>query len=265
MNPCGAMNCRLFCVIVLLLLTACSATPNSTSGPSDEFFSLLPTVTPILTETANPAVVVIELATPEPPTPTPGVRMSASGPVTASMDQLGLSGAQVSTLGNPDAPITIVEFSDFGCRFCRTYNLFTFEELRREYIDSGQVYYVFKHLPVTSQQGGLAAEAAECAGEQGRFWEYHDALFREPERWDRDETTARQAFATIAGEQGLEVPALETCLSERRYQAKVEADLAEGHSLRLFGTPNFFINGRLLSGAQPFEVFSQVLDDQLAR
>jgi protein-disulfide isomerase len=247
------------------LLAACAA-PQAREDQGAQLIAL-PTVTPMLAETAAPVISVpLNDATPRPtaaPTSTPGVVYSAEGPVTASMAQLGLRGERVAALGDPEAPITVVEFADYGCEFCRRYHLFTFRELRRTYIDTGQVYYVFKDLPIVSNQGAYVAEAALCAGEQGLFWEFHAALFAEPERWMPSRSAADATFAALAADLTADSAALQECLASERYAAAIAADVAEAQALRVFGTPAFFINGKLLSGAQPINVWQAVLAEEL--
>jgi protein-disulfide isomerase len=181
------------------------------------------------------------------------------------MDRLELSGEPRATLGDPAAPVTIVEFADFGCSFCRVHARRTLPLLKEQYIDTGQVYYVYKDLPVVSFQGALAAQAAECAGEQDRYWEMHERLSRAPEEWDRDDAESRAALQEYAVELELDEAGFGDCLAEERYAADVDRDFREAQALRLFGTPAFFINGRLLNGAQSVEVFREAIEAELQR
>ncbi|MGZ8436756.1 MAG: DsbA family protein, partial [Candidatus Binatia bacterium] len=104
-----------------------------------------------------------------------------------------------------------------------------------------------------------AHEAARCANEQGKFWPYHDKLFASPS------TSSPELFKGLAQEVGLDAVAFETCLGSGKYQAAIKQDIEEGNRAGVTGTPAFFINGRLISGAQPVEVFARVIDDELAR
>ncbi len=226
----------------------------------------LPTVTPKPSaDPATPPLIVATIPTTQPsarPTLAPP-RQTADGIVTWSMARLELGGEPRATLGDPAAPVTIVEFADFGCTFCRVYARRTLPLLKEEYIDTGLVYYVYKDLPVVSSQGALAAQAAECSGEQDRYWEMHERLSRDPEDWDRDEAAALATLQGYAAELALDVAGFATCLAEERYAADVEHDFNEAQALRLFGTPAFFINGRLLNGAQSVEVFREVIEAEL--
>ncbi len=253
--------------LLLFLLGACGSGP----GPTAEMglpLERLPTVTPVRpTEpgTPQPSATPFPTTTPTVPTPTPTLIVTDKGPVTPSMAQLNLEAERYAALGDPDAPITMVEFSDFGCSFCRRFALTTFPELREEYIDTGKVYYVYKDLPVVSPKGDLAAQAAECAGEQGHYWELHQQLFLlEPGTWNATDDAALAAFRQAAADVAIDPDALEQCITAETYSDDVRRDFEEGQALRIFGTPAFFINGKLLSGGQPIEVLREIFDEELA-
>jgi protein-disulfide isomerase len=171
--------------------------------------------------------------------------------------------AEVSTDGAPfkgpsKAPITIVEFSDFHCPFCRRV-IPTLAQLDSKYGD--QIKLVFRDFPIESLHPGAskAHEAARCANEQGKFWDYHDKLFNTPPK------SSPETFKELAKGIGLNPSAFETCLNSGKYQAAIKEDIAEGNRVGVNGTPAFFINGRLISGAQPLEAFARIIDDELSR
>lgn len=151
--------------------------------------------------------------------------------------------------GSDDAPITIVEFTDYECPFCRRFTSQTYPGIRDNYGD--RIRYVIKHFPLTSihPHAQKAAEAAECAFDQGQFWAYHDRLF--------EEAPALQVplLKQYAGELGLDQAAFSQCLDSGRKREIVEADFQDAVALGLRGTPGFFINGRALYGAQPLRTF----------
>ncbi|NJN19162.1 MAG: thioredoxin domain-containing protein [Oscillochloris sp.] len=227
----------------------------------------LPSVTPVQPTASPPPDLLLPTAAPTPTaapaTATPEVELTANGPVTASMARLQLAGEPYATLGDPNAPITVVEFSDFGCEFCRRFHLLTFGAIRREYIETGKVLFVYKDLPVTSRHGALAAAAAECAGVQNGYWQMHTLLFADPDPWYGSEAEAGARIAAAAAEAGLDVPALEACVAAGDMTANIDANFAEAQALRIFGTPAYFINGKLLAGAQPPEVWREILDAEL--
>lgn len=143
----------------------------------------------------------------------------------------------------------------------------TFPEIKARYIDTGKLYYVFKDLPILSNhpQAGLAAQAAECAGAQGKYWEMHGKLFAQPQEWDTTSTAARTQFERYADVIGADAVELSRCIDEGRFFDEVRFDIAEATGLGLTGTPAFLINGKLLSGARPPEQFIQVLDRELSQ
>jgi protein-disulfide isomerase len=165
--------------------------------------------------------------------------------------------ADAPVRGNPRAPVTIVEFSDFQCPFCVRVRP-TVKRVRDTYGD--RVRWAFRHYPLDFHPlAQKAGEAAACAAEQGRFWEMHDRLWEKPSELQVPELKAHaQAI-------GLDAQAFATCLEAGRHAGLVERDFQAGQEYGVSGTPAFFVNGRLISGAQPFEAFQQVIDDELAR
>jgi protein-disulfide isomerase len=153
--------------------------------------------------------------------------------------------------------VTLVEFSDFHCPFCKRARA-TLKQILKQY--PGKVRHVFRDFPVDGlhPQARRAAEAARCARDQGKFWEYHDALFAGPPRATPDDL--RRYAEQIA----LDVPAFERCVAAGTHRAAVQRDYEDGVRLGVAGTPAFFINGRLLSGAQPLEAFVRVIEAELA-
>ena len=160
--------------------------------------------------------------------------------------------------GSEDAPVTIVEFSDFECPFCSRV-VPTLDRISERYGD--QVRIVFRQFPLDNLHPNArkAAEASLCAEEQGKFWEMHDAMFAN-QRQLQVAQLKRQA-----GELGLDTNAFDECLDSGRHAAQVQADVDAGAGLGVTGTPAFLINGRFLSGAQPFEAFEKVIEDELRR
>ena len=160
-------------------------------------------------------------------------------------------------LGPEDAPITIIEFSDYECPYCKRWHDESFERLVETF--PTEVRFVYRDFPLTSihPNAAPAAEAANCAHEQGRFWDFHRKLFS---------TTLldTQTYLGYAEELGLDLAAFEECYTSRRYQDEVTADLQWAVNLGVSSTPTFFINGIAIVGAQPFEVFYEVITKELA-
>ncbi len=156
------------------------------------------------------------------------------------------------SIGPTDAPVTIVEFSDFQCPACQK-SVTVLKELRRLYRE--QIRLVYRDYPAPNHpHAPQAAEAAQCAGEQNKFWEYHDILF------DRQTPGKGWDFPALAKELGLELDTFATCLNTRRYRDEVAKDLYDGLTLGIASTPTFFINGRPLVGAQPLAEFQAMID-----
>lgn len=160
-------------------------------------------------------------------------------------------------IGPADAPITIVEFSDYECPFCRRWHAEVYEPLLAAY--PGKIRLVYRNLPLTSIHPDAfgAAEAAMCAGEQDVYWKYHDKLFS-------SESLGNNVYIQYAQELGLNMPTFEACLSDHKYQKAIETDSDFAINLGIRSTPTFFINGLAIVGAQPLDVFKQVIDKELA-
>jgi protein-disulfide isomerase len=161
--------------------------------------------------------------------------------------------------GNPDAPVTIVEFSDFQCSFCRKFWQETLPRIEEKYIRTGKVRFVYRHLAILGPPSVQAGIAAECAHEQGKFWPYHDRLFT---------NTGPFAFTTRNLKRHAEALQLDTakfgaCLDSERPREKVEQETIIGRAIGMTGTPGFLINGGRLIGAQPYEVFEEIIEGLL--
>jgi protein-disulfide isomerase len=163
-----------------------------------------------------------------------------------------------ATFGSKTAKVTIVEFSDFQCPFCsRGANVVT--DIKKKY--GSKVQFAFKHFPLPMHpQAKPASEASLCVNEQSteKFWKYHDKLFANQEKLDND------SLKKYAKEVGADEAKFNKCFEEHRFAGAVDEDLAYGNSLGVRSTPTFFINGRLVSGAQPFEAFQEIIEEELA-
>jgi protein-disulfide isomerase len=161
------------------------------------------------------------------------------------------------TLGPADAPITLVEFSDYQCPFCRRWHQEVYEPLLSAY--PGKIRIVYRNLPLTSihPDAMAAAEAAMCAGEQDAYFPFHNKLFS-------SENLDKQTFLQYAQELSLNVEQFQTCITDEKYKDAITADSDFAVNLGVRSTPTFFINGLAVVGAQPLEVFKQVIDKELA-
>lgn len=170
-------------------------------------------------------------------------------------------------LGDKNAPVTIIEFSDFQCPFCRKFWGETMPQIKKSYLDTGKARLVYRDFPLDFHPGAQpAAEAAECAEEQGKFWEFHDKIFAEQ---------AKQGAGTIpfgandlkkwAKGIGLNTAKFNECLDSGKYKDEVAKDTENGVAAGVSGTPTIFINGQRIVGAQPFAAFKAVIEQELEK
>ncbi len=171
-------------------------------------------------------------------------------------------------LGKADAPVTLIEFSDFQCPFCRKLWRDTLPEIKKNYIDTGKAKLVYRDFPLTSIHPSAqdAAEASECADDQGRFWEMHDKIYQEQDK--KGENTIQFGIADLkkwAGAIGLNMAEFNNCLDSHKYKDEVAKDMSDGQVSGVSGTPGTFVNGNLLKGSQPYAVFAKAIDDILTK
>jgi protein-disulfide isomerase len=181
-------------------------------------------------------------------------------------DRPGYTVAGDQTRGDPNALLTVVEFSDFQCPYCKRHSLESQPALDEKYVDSGKVRWVFKHFPLNIHpQAPAAGVAAECASEQDMFWEMHELLFERSADWSISDPNP--VFLGLAGELGLDADAFQACLADPEMQARVDSDLQEGGPY-VRGTPTFVVlagqGGQIIPGALPLERFEEFFDQILA-
>ncbi|MBU0460332.1 MAG: thioredoxin domain-containing protein [Nanoarchaeota archaeon] len=178
---------------------------------------------------------------------------------TTETTRLDVSTDDDAVKGNPDATVTIVEFSEFQCPFCAKFFQETYPLIIKNYVDTGKVNYVFRDFPLDFHQNAQkAAEAAECAGEQDKYYEMHDYLFTNQDYLEVENLKG------YAKDLGLDTTEFNDCLDSGEMEDEVKADLAEGKTYGVSGTPAFFINGKMISGAQPYSVFTTEIEAALA-
>lgn len=159
-------------------------------------------------------------------------------------------------LGAADAPVTIIEFGDFHCGYCRRFFNETLQPLLQAY--EGSVRFVYRDYPILGPDSVQAALAAGCAFDQGRFWEFHDLIYS-------DQDLSEAAFLSYAETLELDVDRFSTCLRDAEHQDEIVQDYQAGVNVGVGGTPTFFINGRILVGAQPLNAFIALIEDELAQ
>lgn len=195
-------------------------------------------------------------ATPEPPTVSP----------TPSWPNQTPEGNPAK--GSPDAPVTIIEYTEFQCPYCARFVKETLPLIEENYVITGKVRLIFRNFPV-HQQAVVAAGAAVCAQEQGKFWEMHDTLFAQQEEWsgNPDFMVLLEGYAQDIG---LDTEQFTSCLipeeeKEPEWLDKLRKDFQAGQEAGVEGTPSFFINDQVIVGAYPFEEFQRVIEEELSK
>lgn len=188
-----------------------------------------------------------------------GSRPGAPAAAAAQPTRYDISLDDDPSMGPSDALVTIVEFSDYSCGSCRRWHEQVYPALMAAYPD--QIRLVYRDLPVVGggAVGFLAAQAADCAGDQGAYWRFHDALFA------AQYGLSREAYLQYAEDLGLDTVALAECLHTRYHADEVQADRDYAYDLGITSTPTFFINGIPIVGAQPLAAFQQIIDGELAQ
>jgi len=171
-------------------------------------------------------------------------------------------------LGNPNAPITLVEFGDYQCHFCNVYFENTEHEIIENFVDTGKVRILFKDFTIIGADSVSAAHTAHCAGEQEKFWEYHDVLYT---NWNGENNgwASNDNLLIFANEIGLDINKLKECNADGRYKPVIEASNDDARLLGLTGTPAFFVisnnDVQKIIGAQPYEVFENIFETMLEK
>lgn len=196
----------------------------------------------------------------------------ASRPQTAS--QIGLGGEKSSavvsdladddpSLGNPEAAVTIVEFGDFQCPFCGRFFRETEPEIIVRYVKTGKARFVYRDFSFLGPESGWAAQAAECADKQGKFWQYHDYLYSN-QQGENQGAFSRENLKRFAIQLGLDAKKFNSCLDSEEFLQEINKDTADGRAAGVSGTPTTFINGRPVVGALPLSEFERIIEEALA-
>jgi protein-disulfide isomerase len=194
-----------------------------------------------------------------------GTQPAAAQPSANTADIMKL-GANEAVLGNASAPVTIVEYADYQCPFCTKFFSQTEPLIVSNYVNTGKAKMVFRNLAFLGPESVAAASAAECANDQGKFWTYHDSLYKakiadENKGGSENDGYFTQAlFIQLAGQVGLNVSQFTSCVSSNKYNNAVTQEKTDASNFGINSTPTFFINGQQIQGAQPYSSFQQVLD-----
>jgi len=184
-------------------------------------------------------------------TPTGNIAVNEPEPQELEAQRIDISSWDLSKepmLGNKNAPVEIIVFDDFQCPFCARFEQQSFKEIKTNYIDTGKVKFIYMHFPLGfHSMAAPAAEATECAHEQGKFWELHDKIF------ENQASLNEENLKKWAQEIGLNMEDFNTCYSTGKYSEEVQKEMALGSSVGIQGTPSFLINGKLAVGALPMD------------
>jgi protein-disulfide isomerase len=196
-----------------------------------------------------------------------GVRTDAATPqsVAAAPDS-NITRADLARIqGNPNAPLWVIEVSDFQCPFCKTWHDQTYATFRDEYVKTGKVRLAYVNFPLnTHRYAWPAAESAMCAGAQGKFWEMHDALFATQKSWESMPSPAI-LFDSLARSTGIDIPRWRDCVNSGRMKSLIQADHDRAGRAGAEATPSFMIGDQILAGAQPIDVLRRAIDSALVK
>ena len=168
-------------------------------------------------------------------------------------------------LGDPKAPVTIVEFGDYQCPFCGRFFSQTESQIKKDYVQAGKVKMVYRDFAFLGPESKTAALAAQCAGEQGKYWAFHDRLFEieVADGVEHNGNLSTSLMKSLAKELGLNQSPFNTCLDSGKYNVEIEKDYNDGVAAGVAGTPATFVNGKLVEGAQPYSVFKDLIEAAL--
>jgi protein-disulfide isomerase len=193
-----------------------------------------------------------------------GQQQPPSQPQITKVASVNTDGAPI--IGKTNAPITMVEFADFQCPFCGRFASDTFQQIVKNYVDTGKVKFVYKQYPLPFHPNAQpAAMASECATEQGKFWPMHDKLYATQTIWaSQDATTVKKTFKEYAVSLGLNAASFNSCLDSNKYSDKIQKESSEGSQYGISGTPTFYIGNQKagytqILGAQPLPSFEQMI------
>ena len=253
----GWLTALLACLIALIP----TAWADQPSKPSSQASITSAQADEILTELRRIRQLLERNAAAPQPAPVPAAA--------ATPEKVSVAIRDSNALGRDDAPLTMIEFADFQCPFCRRFHTDTFDELRKNFIDTGKVRYVSRDLPLPMHDHApQAASAARCAGDQHRFWELRHVLILNQDKLGRDD------LIRYARELNLDVPAFTTCIDSRRYDAAIQQDAADAAEVGVMGTPTFIIGrtsqkgrfeGMKIVGIQPYPTLEAKLRELLTQ
>lgn len=239
------MRRSLVLIIMLTLLAGCGRETTTSSSRAVSLATAAPTSAPVVQEPAGQA---------------PAFSAQDFPKLREPIAPIAVDDAR--SLGDPKAPVTIVEYSDFECPFCQRHFIQVFPDLKAKYIDTGKVRYVFRnYIAVPSHTSAPAAAIASmCAAEQGKFWELHDELYQKADEWTADASKAMEVINGYSKNLGLDMTKFESCSNDPSLAGKIQTEGSEAQTLGAQGTPAFFVGQYLVGGAYPIEAFDVAIE-----
>jgi len=213
---------------------------------------------------------VIKVGRPMNNAPAAAGSSASAQPAQAAQPQVPLPGAKVNVdighlpVKGTSSKVTIIEFADFQCPFCERFFKDTESQIIKDYVETGKAKFVFRQYAFLGKESTWAAEASECANDQGKFWEYHDYLYSHQGQ-ENSGAFAKDKLEGFAQSLGLNMDQFKPCLESDKYASKVSDDMAAGQKVGVNGTPATFVNGQLVSGAQPYANFKTLIDAEIAK
>lgn len=204
------------------------------------------------------------------PAPATSAAAAADVAATSAPSSTAAAGTASRGKGDPNAPIKVIEYSDFQCPYCAMFAEQAMPEIEKNYIDTGKVYFEFRDFPLSEIHSSavLAAHVANCAAAQGSFYPMHNRLFSGQSAKEWGTSNLSQDFSTMLGyarELKLDDATLQTCVQSQQFATQIESDYREGTAAGVQSTPSFTVNGTLVVGAQPYDTWKKTFDDELAK
>lgn len=197
-------------------------------------------------------------------TTTAAIAQAGTTTTPAPGQKVNVDPGHLPLLGNKNAKVTVIEFADFQCPFCEQWLKNVEPSLIKDYVNTGKVKFAFRHYAFLGQESTWAAEASECANEQGKFWDYHDYLYNNQGQ-ENSGTFTKDKLIGFATTLGLNTDQFSSCLSSDKYAKNVSDDLSAGQKAGVSGTPSTFVDGQIIVGAQPYATLKQMIDAELAK
>jgi protein-disulfide isomerase len=172
--------------------------------------------------------------------------------------------ASEKSLGDDDAPVVVLEYGDFQCPYCKDFALGAEQQLREEYVAQGKVRFVYRHFAFIGDESIWAAEASECANEQGRFWDYHDKLYEE-QAGENQGVFSKDNLRAFAADLGLDTGQFDECFASGKYRDQVQEDIQEAQRRRINSTPSLLVDGQLIPNGASYPVLRAAVEAALAQ